>query len=164
MADTASAPAASADDGKSVTLTSQDDKSFTIPLAQAKLSETVKNLIDDTGIDSPIPLPNVKGDILGLVLEYTKLKLEKPPKKEGDKEEEIDWPKLKTLEQAALFDLILAANYLDIKSLLDLSCKTVANMIKGKTPDEICHMFGVHEPFTPEEEESVYKENPWLKG
>ena len=29
---------------------------------------------------------------------------------------------------------ILAANYMDIKPLLDLTCATVASMIKGKTP------------------------------
>ena len=31
-----------------------------------------------------------------------------------------------------LFDIILAANYLDIKSLLELSCAKVASLIKGK--------------------------------
>jgi S-phase kinase-associated protein 1 len=31
-----------------------------------------------------------------------------------------------------LFDIILAANYLDIKSLLDLSCAKVAALIKGR--------------------------------
>ncbi len=39
------------------------------------------------------------------------------------------------VDQATLFDLILAANYLNIKSLLDLTCQTVAQMIKGKTPE-----------------------------
>ena len=34
-------------------------------------------------------------------------------------------------DQETIFKLILAANYLDIKNLLDLTCKTVANMIKG---------------------------------
>jgi S-phase kinase-associated protein 1 len=30
--------------------------------------------------------------------------------------------------------LLQAANYLNIKGLLDLTCQTVANMIKGKGP------------------------------
>jgi hypothetical protein len=33
-----------------------------------------------------------------------------------------------------LFELILAVNYLDIKSLLDVTCKGVAKMIQGKKP------------------------------
>ena len=33
--------------------------------------------------------------------------------------------------------MILAANYLDIKSLLDLTCAKVASMIKGKNTEEI---------------------------
>ncbi len=35
-----------------------------------------------------------------------------------------------------LFELILAANYLDIKSLLDLTCAKVASMIKGKNTED----------------------------
>ena len=38
------------------------------------------------------------------------------------------------VEQEVLFELILAANFMDIKPLLDLTCATVASMIKGKTP------------------------------
>ncbi|XLS93684.1 hypothetical protein HN51_069692 [Arachis hypogaea] len=34
------------------------------------------------------------------------------------------------VNQAMLFDLILAENYLNIKNLLDLTCQTVADMIK----------------------------------
>jgi hypothetical protein len=34
-----------------------------------------------------------------------------------------------------LFEIILATNYLDIKALLNLGYKTVAKIIKGKSPE-----------------------------
>lgn len=36
-----------------------------------------------------------------------------------------------------------ASNYLDMGKLLDSGCKTVANMIKGKTPEEIRRTFTI---------------------
>merc|ERR1711964_926646 len=42
----------------------------------------------------------------------------------------------------AIFDLILAVNYLDIKSLLHLGCAKIATLIKGKTPEEIKKILG----------------------
>lgn len=54
-----------------------------------------------------------------------------------------------------------AANYLNIKSLLDLTCQTVADMIKGRTPEEIRKTFNIRNDFTPEEEEEVRRENQW---
>lgn len=54
-----------------------------------------------------------------------------------------------------------AANYLNIKSLLDLTCQTVADMIKGKTPEEIRKLFNIINDFTPEEEEEIRRENQW---
>ncbi|KAF3786111.1 SKP1-like protein 1A [Nymphaea thermarum] len=59
------------------------------------------------------------------------------------------------------FRLFQAANYLNIKNLLDLTCQTVADMIKGKTPEEIRKTFNIKNDFTPEEEEEVRRENQW---
>eukprot|EP00028_Trichosphaerium_sp_Am-I-7-wt_P010917 CAMPEP_0168538148 /NCGR_PEP_ID=MMETSP0405-20121227/20895_1 /TAXON_ID=498012 /ORGANISM="Trichosphaerium sp, Strain Am-I-7 wt" /LENGTH=131 /DNA_ID=CAMNT_0008567135 /DNA_START=174 /DNA_END=569 /DNA_ORIENTATION=- len=120
--------------------------------------------------DTPIPLPNVSGKILEKVIDYCKWHYEHPTHQADDKKEEkrtddiIPWDKnFCQVDQATLFELILAANYLDIKPLLDLTCKTVANMIKGKTPEEIRKTFNIKNDFTPEEEEQVRKENEWCE-
>jgi len=119
--------------------------------------------------ENPIPLPNVTGKILQKVVEYCKYHNEHPdtPSDSEKKDEKrtddiIPWDKeFCDVDQATLFELILAANYLDIKPLLDLTCKTVANMIKGKTPEEIRKTFNIKNDFTPEEEEQIRKENEW---
>jgi S-phase kinase-associated protein 1 len=64
---------------------------------------------------------------------------------------------------SALLITSQAANYLDIKALLDVGCKTVANMIKGKSPDEIRKTFNIQNDFTPEEEEQIRRENEWAE-
>ncbi|KAF9393097.1 E3 ubiquitin ligase complex SCF subunit scon-3 [Mortierella sp. AD011] len=63
------------------------------------------------------------------------------------------------IDQEMLFEIILAANYLDIRPLLDAGCKTVANIIKGKTPEEIRTAFNIVNDFAPEEEAQIKKEN-----
>jgi hypothetical protein len=54
-----------------------------------------------------------------------------------------------------------AANYLNINNILDLACQAVADMIKGKTPEEIRKTFNIKNDFTPEEEEGVRLEKLW---
>uniref|UniRef100_A0A1B0AGY7 SKP1 component dimerisation domain-containing protein n=1 Tax=Glossina pallidipes TaxID=7398 RepID=A0A1B0AGY7_GLOPL len=91
-----------------------------------------------------------------------------PPEDDENKEKRTDdissWDvDFLKVDQGTLFELILAANYLDIKGLLDVTCKTVANMIKGKTPEEIRKTFNIKNDFTAAEEEQVRKENEWCE-
>lgn len=75
-----------------------------------------------------------------------------------------DWyARFVAVEQETLFELILAANYMDVKPLLDLTCATVASMIKGKSPEEIRRTFNIVNDFTPEEEAQVRDENKWCE-
>ena len=54
-----------------------------------------------------------------------------------------------TVPRGANRDELQAANYLDIKPLLDLTCAKVATMMKGKTPEEIRKTFNIKNDFTP---------------
>eukprot|EP01120_Amphizonella_sp_Union-15-10_P000994 TRINITY_DN11061_c0_g1_i1.p1 TRINITY_DN11061_c0_g1~~TRINITY_DN11061_c0_g1_i1.p1 ORF type:complete len:165 (-),score=41.33 TRINITY_DN11061_c0_g1_i1:94-588(-) len=154
-----------------VKLQSSDDKPFDVPMEVAQMSLTIKNMIEDICPDgeTPIPLPNVSGKILEKVIEYCKhhhANHTTDEKKDNEKRTDDITPwdqEFCKVDQATLFELILAANYLDIKPLLDLTCKTVANMIKGKTPEEIRKTFNIKNDFTPEEEEQVRKENEWCE-
>ena len=90
------------------------------------------------------------------VLEYLK-KHHEFDKTSASTEDRDAWDKKYVeVEDEVLFHLILAANFLDIKDLLDLTCKTVAEYIKQcKTPEEIRQRFNIPNDFTPEEEEEV---------
>ncbi|CAI0557667.1 unnamed protein product [Linum tenue] len=153
---------------KKFTLRSSDGETFEVEEAVAVESQTIKHMIEDDCADSEIPLPNVTSAILAKVIEYCRKHVEAGADKEKDKLITSPDEALKTwdadfvkVDQNTLFDLILAANYLNIKSLLDLTCQTVADMIKGKTPEEIRKTFNIKNDFTPEEEEEVRRENQW---
>lgn len=74
-----------------VKLLSSDHQTFEVEEEVASESQTVKNLIEETGADETIPLPNVSGKILARVVEYCKFHVEankktddKPAKSEDD--------------------------------------------------------------------------------
>merc|ERR1712136_599480 len=136
---------------------------FEVEPEVACMSTLIKNMVDDSGIDEEIPLPNVKTAVLSKVIDYCKYHKDNPA-------EEIQKPLKSTIlvecgvcEWDAEFENILAANYLDIKSLLDLTCAKVASMLKGKTTEEIRKQFNIVNDFTPEEEAQVREENRWCE-
>ncbi|KZV41122.1 hypothetical protein F511_09318 [Dorcoceras hygrometricum] len=155
---------------KVIVLKSSDGETFEVDEAVAVESQTIKHMIEDNCADTTIPLPNVTSKILAKVIEYCKRHVESAAKASSDgvSTDKVVDDDLKNfdaefvkVDQGTLFDLILAANYLNIKSLLDLTCQTVADMIKGKTPEEIRKTFNIKNDFTPEEEEEVRRENAW---
>ena len=108
-----------------------------------------------------MPVTNVTKPILEKVIQYATFHKQNDMMDE-DKKNQFD-REFTSVDQETLFDLILAANYLDIKPLLDLTCLTVANMIKGKTPEEIRATFNIANDFSPEEEAKVREENSWIE-
>ena len=117
-------------------------------------------MIEDSGPEEDIPLPNVKKAILEKVMEFCQhfrdqplQEIEKPLKTNNLWDIVAPWyADFVDVEQETLFELVLAANYLDIKSLLELTCAWVASMIKGKSVQDVRNLFNIENDFTPEEE------------
>nr|CAD7430993.1 unnamed protein product [Timema monikensis] len=157
-----------------IKLQSSDGEVFDIDVEVAKCSVTIKTMLEDLGMDDDeeeiVPLPNVNSAILKKVIQWATFHKDDPPPPEDDENKEKRTDDISSwdadflkVDQGTLFELILAANYLDIKGLLDVTCKTVANMIKGKTPEEIRKTFNIKNDFTATEEEQVRKENEWCE-
>ncbi|WVZ60405.1 hypothetical protein U9M48_010432 [Paspalum notatum var. saurae] len=155
---------------KLIVLKSSDGEEFQVEEAVAMESQTLRHMIEDDCAENGILLPNVTSNILTKVIEYCNKHIHdaKPAADTfnasafGAGEDLKNWDsEFVKVDQATLFDLILAANYLDIKGLLDLTCQTVADMMKGKSPEEIREMFNIKNDLTPEEEEEIRKENAW---
>lgn len=155
-----------------IKLKSAQGELFEVEREVAEMSSLLKNVLDDTGAAEEIPLPNVKSAILKEVISYCEHhrtqpaeEIQKPLKSPNLKDCGVsEWDdQFVDKDQETLFELILAANYLDIKSLLDLTCAKVASMIKGKTPEQIRQQFNIVNDFTPEEEAQVREENKWCE-
>eukprot|EP00750_Incisomonas_marina_P017402 INCI20319.1.p3 GENE.INCI20319.1~~INCI20319.1.p3 ORF type:complete len:187 (-),score=48.25 INCI20319.1:1421-1981(-) len=181
--DNGGAEKANASEPTTVTLVSSQGDSFQVDGKVAMMSELVKTMIggvEDEGGSSggsggsqsqEIPLPNVKTAVLVKVIEYCKHHVDNPvapiqkPLVDSDMKKVVpEWDAdFVDLEQETLFELILAANFMDIKPLLDLTCAKVASMIKGKTPEQIRKAFNIVNDFSPEEEAKVREENKWCE-
>mmetsp|Transcript_38084 Transcript_38084/g.50187 ORF Transcript_38084/g.50187 Transcript_38084/m.50187 type:complete len:236 (+) Transcript_38084:120-827(+) len=167
------------EEGPFVNLITQDGDNFTVPRKVVEISELIRTMIDESldedAEPQEIPLPNMKSNVLAKVIEFCKHyaveKMAKIPEpiKYGLQVADVvqDWygefvDKLdKNHEYEMLFELILAANYLDIKPLLDITCATVGLMIMNKTPDQIRERFDIEEEFTPELYNQLLQENKW---
>jgi S-phase kinase-associated protein 1 len=154
-------------EGDKIKLQSKEGDLFDISPEAARLSKLLATMQDDGMDGESIPLPNVTKDTLAKVVSYMEYHVANPPGeiyrpiRSGNLADSnvCDWDcTFLDVEQDVLFELILAANYLDIKPLLDLTCAQVAAMIKGKTPEELRKQFKITSDFTPEEEEQVRQE------
>ncbi|KAJ4817748.1 SKP1/ASK1-like protein [Rhynchospora pubera] len=152
-----------------ITLRSSDGEEFVVREMVAKMSQTISHMIEDECADGTIPLPNVNSRILTKVLEYCNKHVPNEQPADGstasdtakDNIEKWDKEFVQIVDDNTLFDLILAANYLSIKGLLDLTCQKVADKMTGKTPEQIREIFHIKNDYTPEEEAEVRRENQW---
>ncbi|KAJ9470567.1 SCF ubiquitin ligase complex protein SKP1a [Diplonema papillatum] len=170
------------DFSKCVVLQSNDQKptEFVVEREAAKMSGLIKDMLEDQDEEDQqtiIPIPNVNGRTLEYVLEYCEHHwnnrpdpIDKPLRGRIDDvispwDRKFIWTDLikggDEKQHELLIEVIMAANFLNIKDLLDLTCATVASLLKGKTTEQIRALFNIDNDFTPEEEEKIKEENRW---
>jgi len=130
-------------------LASKDGQEFVLSKKFAFVSVLVRTSIENDATATEVPLPGVEGKILDLVFQYMKHHkgTELPPvesplkstKMEDVCEDKWDAEFIDKIgdNRQNLYDLILAANYMDIKSLLHLGLAKVASLIKGQPLDKL---------------------------
>ena len=156
---------------------SRDGEIFLVPLQVAKVSKLIVDTLgmddDDEIQDMTINIPNVKSSVLRKVIQYCThyvtveemTPIETPLKSARLGELVQEWYaefcNVAVEEQSMLFGLVTAANYMDIKPLLDLTCLAVSVLIKGKSAVEIRSIFHLTNELSPEERRQVEAENEW---
>jgi S-phase kinase-associated protein 1 len=147
------------EESKMITLFSSDGERFEVTSEAAAMSQTIHHMMVDGCVDDEgVNLPNVGSEILAMVIEYCNRHVASPDEKEDIRSFDDGFVKV---DHHTLFDIIRAANYLDVKQLMDLCCQTVADSIVSKSVEEIRELFGIVNDFTPEEEAEIRKENQW---
>lgn len=120
-------------------------------------SNVVKVALDSDAEAKEVPIPGVNGDILKLIAQYMEHYKDSEPE-EPDKplksarlsefcKSEYDAKFFEELSKnnRQLYDVVLAANYMDMKALLHTACATVACKIKGQPLEKIKDILAVSE-------------------
>mmetsp|Transcript_17085 Transcript_17085/g.37349 ORF Transcript_17085/g.37349 Transcript_17085/m.37349 type:complete len:179 (+) Transcript_17085:159-695(+) len=163
-----------------VKLVSKEGSVHEVPLAVAKMSVLVASTIEEEEEDDEdeeayreIPLVNVMDVVLTKVIEFCRhhtmvepmTSIQTPLK--SSKIEDLVQPwyaEFVKIELSLLFELVTAANFMDIKPLLDLTCLYVSVSIKGKTAAEMRTIFNISNEFSAEEEAQVREESQWQQS
>jgi len=164
-----------------VNVLSSENRVIPFPFHLALHCQTLKNLLEDTASISQtnpsepieIPLQDIKESTLLTIRQYLELyhvnseDIEKNAEAEAQRSSKVSvrtWEqRFVTLPQQELFELVHASNFLDMKRMFDVACQGLANLIAGKTPDQIRETFGIENDVTPEEEKQMYQEFEWME-
>uniref|UniRef100_A0A0E0N8G1 SKP1-like protein n=1 Tax=Oryza rufipogon TaxID=4529 RepID=A0A0E0N8G1_ORYRU len=148
--------AAAEGEKKMITLKSSDGEEFEVE-AVGMESQTIRHMIEDKCADNGIPLPNVNSKILSKVIEYCNKHVHASA---DDSTSSADLKNWTPTSSRSTRPPSSTSSCSDLQSLW-LKSITVADMIKGKTPEEIRKTFNIKKDLAPEEEEEIRRENQW---
>ena len=113
-------------------LQSSDGQIFTVDAATVKQMVTIQRMIEDLGdedSDEVTPVPTVKGKVLERIIQWTEYH-----EIDHEKTEKIAWyTQYFNIDLKKKFEIIIAADYLEVESLLNESCRNVLINNKWET-------------------------------
>ena len=153
-----------------------DGKVENVDIKDVQDSKLIKGLLEeDDDPESDIPVAQVKKDVFEKILTFTRkvneikpaeapadwtpFEIEKPLSHNDMKQvinctsgQHAEWfAQYVDDELDPLCTLVMAANYWDIKPLLELVAAKIASFIKGKSVEEVREIMGIENDITPEE-------------
>ena len=158
------------DGEKIIKIKSSDNKIVELSSKAALRSGLLRGIIEDYPEDTEFPLNHVNGTTLEKVKEYlTHYQdqepsiISKPLKSNNFKECANEWDNNFIGEDNdSILALILAANFMDIKPLLELASAKVACKIRGTTTESIRKDFEINE-LNNDEKEQIEKDKKYLE-
>ena len=164
-----------------VLLESKEHEIIKADLTAMQYAEIIKTMTDldfEEEFGKPIPLPLVSTRELKRIITYCEYHVH--GKEEKLKEiDPIDCPIrsnniydivpewyanfISGMPREEVFELVKAANYLNVNTLIELCTVYIATDIIHKTPSEIREIFGITDDFTEEEKALFAKEHQWVK-
>ncbi|CAH2036188.1 unnamed protein product [Thlaspi arvense] len=132
---------------KNIILKSSNGMHFMVEEAVALQSQTIAQTIEDGLVGNGILIPNVTGEILSLVIEYCQKHVAVVDDSSSYSLEDLkhwDAEFMNDLDKSTLLHMMMAADFLNVKSLVDLTCQTIVDvMLTGKTVEELRKTFNL---------------------
>ena len=146
-----------------ITLKSSEDKQFKISEKAAKRAKVFNDLLEDYGKNENIPL-EINSETLESVIKYLEHYENQEPKniekplKSGDLTKVLDTWDYEFISKFSLeksVDLVNAANYINLDSLLQLSLCRIASEMVDQPIEEVQKKFGIESDMTEEEKKEI---------
>ena len=67
------------------------------------------------------------------------------------------------IDRELLFDVLVAANYLNVPNLLFVGCKILAKELKGRNAEEVRKLWKIKCDLDPQEVEIIKRDNAWTQ-
>ena len=158
------------DEEQNIKMKSNDGKDVEISKKAASRSGVLKGIIEDYPDNAEFPINNVNGVILEKVKEYLEHYKDEEPEKIQIPLKDIEFKNCVNEwdynflgeDIDFIFNILSAANYMDIKPLLELSSAKLGSKIKGMKSDSVKKDFEIGE-LTDEEKQQIYEDKKYLE-